>query len=293
VSALPTPASPLPDDLGNGSASVIPLLRVDAGLRDAVPEDERRFAERVLVVPRRELGPGQWSPEALLSDSSRPFAALLLHGVVTYDVMLGGRCSANLLGPGDLFRPWRSPETSLPCDARWTVGGDAAIAVLDERFLVTARRWPNLTAVIYERLADQLDAAMVRAAIVALPRVEERVLALFWQLADRWGVVRPDAVVVELSLTHALIGRLVGAQRPTVSLALHALAADGLLRRTPEGAWALAHDSRAPLESRIDHRLADGDGSGPHPVRERPAPPSRPAIHTAALHRDVRSGDGH
>jgi CRP/FNR family transcriptional regulator, cyclic AMP receptor protein len=80
----------------------------------------------------------------------------------------------------------------------------------------------------------------VCAAISAWPRVEERVLALFWQLADRWGVVRPDGVVIELALTHATIGHLVGAQRPTVSLALHALAEAGLLRRGDTGAWTLS-----------------------------------------------------
>jgi CRP/FNR family cyclic AMP-dependent transcriptional regulator len=292
VSTLSASAFPPRGDLVDAGASTVALLRADPGLRDAVPADERRFAERVLVVPHRELGLGPWSPETLLGDSSRPFAALLLEGIVTHDVMLGGRCSANLLGPGDLFRPWRSAETSLPCDARWTAGEAASIAVLDERFLVSARRWPELIAVIYERLAEQLDATMVRAAIVALPRVEERVLALFWQLADRWGVVHPEAVVVELSLTHALIGHLVGAQRPTVSLALHALAADGLLLRAPGGAWALAHDSRALLEPNPDHRTADS-GRCPRPLRERPVPPLRPAIHDAGRPRGAGSSHGH
>jgi CRP/FNR family cyclic AMP-dependent transcriptional regulator len=227
--------------------STTPLLRVDAALREAVPPDERRFADRVLVVPRRDLPDGQWSPDTLLGDSARPFAALVLRGLVTHDVILAGRSSANLLGPGDLFRPWRSADTSLPCDARWTATGGAAIALLDERFTAAARRWPGLSAVVYERLAGQLDDAAVRAAIVALPRVEERILALFWQLADRWGVVRPDCVLVRLALTHALIGQLVGARRPTVSLALQALTEEGLLRREAADAWLLHHDSCATL----------------------------------------------
>jgi CRP/FNR family transcriptional regulator, cyclic AMP receptor protein len=230
-----------------GSRSTVALLGVDAALREAVPHDERSFAEHVLVVPHRDLPDGQWSPDAILGDGERPFAALLLRGLVTHDLILAGRCSANLLGPGDLFRPWRSADTSLPCDARWTATGGAAIALLDERFATAARRWPGLSAVVYERMAEQLDAAAVRAAIVALPRVEERILAIFWQLADRRGVVRPDGVVVRLAVTHALIGRLVGARRPTVSLALQALAEDGLLRREAPNAWLLHHDSFAAL----------------------------------------------
>jgi CRP/FNR family transcriptional regulator, cyclic AMP receptor protein len=236
--------------------STVPLLRVDAALREAVPPEERRFADRVLVVPRRDLPDGQWSPDMLVGDSARPFAALVLHGLVTHDVVLAGRSSANLLGPGDLFRPWRSADTSLPCDARWTATAGAAIALLDERFTAAGRRWPGLSAVVYERLAEQLDDAAVRAAIVALPRVEERILALFWQLADRWGVVRPDCVVVRLALTHALIGQLIGARRPTVSLALQALTEEGLLRREAADTWLLHHDSCAALGP--DGRRVDG-----------------------------------
>jgi CRP/FNR family transcriptional regulator, cyclic AMP receptor protein len=264
------------DTTADGSASTVALLRVDPRLRDAVPADERGFAERVVVVPRRTLDPGLWEPAALVDRSVRPFAALLLSGVVTQQIMLAGRCSANILGPGDLFRPWPSGDTVLPCGTRWTVNGGAEIAVLDERFVMSARKWPGLSTVVYERLAEQLEAAAVRAAIIALPRVEERVLALFWQLADRWGVVTGEGVVVRLPLTHAVIGHLVGAQRPTVSLALQALAEAGLMHRGAHGAWTLAADSRAMLAAPCERfdtsaaagRLAppqDADGRAPAP----------------------------
>jgi CRP/FNR family cyclic AMP-dependent transcriptional regulator len=247
LSALPDPASALADGAAHMPLSTVALLRVDTRLREAVPADELPFAERVLVVPCRKIRDGQLSAEALVGDSVHPFAALLLRGLITHEVTLAGRCSANLLGPGDLFRPWRSADTPLPCEERWRATGDVAIAVLDERFAATARRWPGLSAVVHERLAEQLERAAVRGGIAGLPRVEQRVLALFWQLADRWGVVRPDGVVIELSLTHALIGHLVGAQRPTVSLALHALDEAGLVRREGTGAWTLAHDSLLTL----------------------------------------------
>jgi CRP-like cAMP-binding protein len=233
--------------------STVALLQVDARLRDAVPPEERRFAERALRVPRRDLEPGPWTPDELLDDGARPFAGLMLSGLITHDVILAGRASANLIAPGDVFRPWRFADTSLPCTARWVATDGAAIAVLDERFLAVARRWPGLSAVIHERLAEQVEAATLRAAIVGLPRVEQRVIALFWQLADRWGVVRAHGVDVELALTHELIGHLVGAQRPTVSLALHTLAEAGLLRRGETGVWTLDHDSWSTLSSTVDH----------------------------------------
>src|SRR5215207_7228178 len=224
----------------------VTLLRADRGLRDAIAAHEVAFAERVVIARRHDLDPGPWSPQMLVVKDEHPFAALLLRGVVTHEIMLAGRCSASLFGPGDCFRPWHAIDTALPCTARWETSG-AVIAVLDERFLTAARRWPGLAAVILERLAQQLDVSALRTAIVGLPRVEQRVLAAFWQLAERWGIVRPHGIVVRLALTHALIGHLVGAQRPTVSLALQALAEDGLLRRTEPTVWTLSHGSRDAL----------------------------------------------
>jgi CRP/FNR family cyclic AMP-dependent transcriptional regulator len=226
--------------------SRVALLRVDAGLRAAVPEREQPLAERAVLVPCHALGPGPWRTESLGADDDA-IAALIVRGLATREITIAGRRSADLLGPGDLFHPWSSSNPVVPTTSRFASGSSALIALLDGRFVAAARRWPQLFAVVHERLAEQLERATLRAAIMALPRVEQRILGMFWQLAERWGTVRPDGVVVELAVTHELIGQLIGAQRPTVSLALHALAAEGLLHRTSRGAWVLRHDSRAAL----------------------------------------------
>jgi CRP-like cAMP-binding protein len=102
--------------------------------------------------------------------------------------------------------------------------------------------------VIEARLTAQLEAAMLRTAIMSLPRAEHRILALMWQLADRWGVVTVEGVAVRLELTHELLGRLTGARRPTVSLALHLLEEQRALSRAAPGVWLLAHDSCEMIE---------------------------------------------
>lgn len=58
---------------------------------------------------------------------------------------------------------------------------------------------------------------------------------MLWHLADRWGRVTPDGVIVPLKLTHEALGRLVGAQRPTVTLALGELVASGRVTRALTG----------------------------------------------------------
>ena len=87
-----------------------------------------------------------------------------------------------------------------------------------------------------------------------LTRVDARLELLFWGLADRWGRVGPDGVVLELPLTHQVLGRLVGAQRPSVTTALSDLARRGVIERREDGAWILRGDPpgearRAPSAS--------------------------------------------
>lgn len=226
----------------------VALLDVDAALCAAVPVGDRPIARRVLTATRHELSAGPWEPADLLDGGRAPLGALLLGGVVIQEVVLAGRASAQLLGPGDVLRPWSSADTALPGFMLWTCAPGAAVVLLDDRFLTAARRWPELFAALHARLSDQLDDAARRTAVCGLPRVEDRLLALFWQLADRWGVVRPEGVVIRLSLTHELIGRLIAAKRPTVSLALSTLAVDGLLARDGAGAWTLAHASLDALD---------------------------------------------
>ena len=53
-------------------------------------------------------------------------------------------------------------------------------------------------------------------------------------------------MIVDVELTHQLLGRLVAAQRPTISLALSELAAAGPLTRSGTGGWRVAADAISP-----------------------------------------------
>jgi bacterioferritin len=77
-------------------------------------------------------------------------------------------------------------------------------------------------------------------AISQLTRVDRRLSALFWHLAERWGRVGGDGVVIPLALTHRILGQLVGRAEAD---RLHALcpssrSANELVRR-PDGSWLL------------------------------------------------------
>jgi hypothetical protein len=98
-------------------------------------------------------------------------------------------------------------------------------------------------------------------------RVDVRVLAYLWHLADRFGVVQPGAVKLDVPLTHAVLARLIGARRPTVTTALQRLIQLGYLHRDGR-AFVLAGDASSviELESRSPARdfalpLAETDGN--------------------------------
>ena len=117
-------------------------------------------------------------------------------------------------------------------------------------------RYPELTGQLVARALQRSRNLAANMAIVHQPRVDVRLHMLFWQLADRWGRVRRDGIIVPLRLTHAVLADLVAARRPTVSGALSELAERGLLRPT-DTAWLLAGDP--PGEMVELRRVAAGE----------------------------------
>jgi CRP/FNR family cyclic AMP-dependent transcriptional regulator len=157
------------------------------------------------------------------------------------ELHVAGSVGVELLGPGDLIRPWRweAAHDLLPLDARWSVLSPATVALLDRRVAVELSRWPEIIVWLLDRVAERSERVATSQAIAQLTGVDRRILALFLHLAERWGRVSPDGVVVPLALTHRLLGQLVGACRPTVSTALRTLADRGELLRRRDGSWLL------------------------------------------------------
>lgn len=162
---------------------------------------------------------------------------LVLSGLTSRTVVRGSPRSAELLGSADLIRSWAHDRRllSVPTSTARTVLEPAIVAVLDGRapHLPAGGRgsWPTSPSAQRSRwLALQL-------AIAHHKRVDTRLLLRFWHLADRWGQVRPEGVVLPLRTTHALVASLLGAQRPSVTSGLGALAAQGILVRRPDGFW--------------------------------------------------------
>jgi hypothetical protein len=152
-----------------------------------------------------------------------------------------GLMTAELLGPGDVVRPWQAggPAQLVPFDVRWTVLEETRFAVLDRRFAAALVQLPEVNAMLIDRLTERAQRLSLMQAISQLNGVDRRLLTLFWHLAERWGRVTRDGVQVSMAVPHRVLAQLVGARRPTVSTALTGLASRGELVRTPNGSWLL------------------------------------------------------
>ena len=145
-------------------------------------------------------------------------------------IHFGDRTAAELLGAGDVIQPWRGEdEELLACDIQWRALVPSRFALLDDAFARRAARWPQITAALLRRAGRRTRRLNLQRAIAAQPRLDVRLALLLWHLAGRWGKVEPGGIRVPLPLTHQLLGRLVGAERPSVSHALARLAEAGLV----------------------------------------------------------------
>ena len=233
-----------PSPLGLKAAS---LFDIDPELAERLDARQRNEARAHAIVAVADLPPGPWSPEPLVEAAARPFALMVVDGMLLRELLLAGSTATELLGPGDIVDHRAAEDALLPVEARWSVPEAARIAILDDRLLGILRPWPGVGRVLIDRAARREARLSTHRAIAQLPRVDERLLAFFAHLAERWGRVAAFGVVVPMQLTHETLGRLIGARRPTVSLSLKDLAADGLLERRNDGSWLLHYDAFARL----------------------------------------------
>ena len=230
----------------------IALLKADPELGEAIPAADRPTAERVLTVATLQLDTGPWTPAADIGDKPPAIGLLVVGGVLTRDLVFAGRTTTELLGAGDIIRPWvdDSQFEALPFEASWHAHATARVALLDARIAMACGRWPDLAAAISTRFVRRARNLAFQRAIAQIPRVDERLLVLLWSLAERWGRVGPEGVRLPLALPHRTLATLVGARRPSVTTALSGRARDGHVERTPEG-WMLYGDPAAVLPARV------------------------------------------
>ena len=215
------------------------VLVEDADLAEAITADRRAAAiesctAREIRIPVRD-GISESSP------LRNGLGILVLSGLLVRRVGIDGRFGAELLGEGDLLRPWQweSDSATLPLQMGWSIVEPARMALLDEDFVARClATFPELASPLVGRAMQRVRNLAVNMAIVHQARVDNRLHMLLWHLAGRWGRVKTEGTVVPFRLTHTLLADLVAARRPTVTSALSDLTRRGLIRSTGEE-WIL------------------------------------------------------
>ena len=228
------------------TAPRVPVFDVDPELAELLPPRELDAARSAALVTVLELPRGVWEPE----DQPLPAAGfLVLNGCLSRGIsVLDQPMAVDFLAHGDVLQPTTEPVmTSVPADASWSVLEPTRLARLDAGFLTSVQPWPQVVVSLLRRQERRSNWLAHVLAINHLPRVETRVLVLFWLFADRWGHRTGDGVSVPIPLTHLNIARLIGAQRPTVTTALNHLVQAGQLAHAGDGHWTLHGDPPAQL----------------------------------------------
>jgi CRP/FNR family cyclic AMP-dependent transcriptional regulator len=223
------------------------LVDLDPSLFDGVSPRELRSA-RDIGAHVIELEPGRWEPNTSKRDAA--LGLLVIDGLLARTVAVDREVAIELVGPGDLIRPWEAGQDEdllVPCPVGWIVLQPTRIAMLGRQVAAAAADSPALVMSLLERTARRTRSQGIVGAIAHLRHIDLRILVLLTHLAERWGRVTPDGIVVPLQLTHRRIAMLVGAQRPTVTAALSRMAAESVVVRTPERGFLLTDRARERL----------------------------------------------
>jgi CRP-like cAMP-binding protein len=222
-------------------------LREDPDLGTGIPDSDRNWAVEQCVVPALSIAPGDWDLRDI-QDLTQGIGVLILDGLLLRRVGVDGRFGGELVGEGDLLRPWEGEDvdSTLPYSTGWRALSRTRLAVLDGRATARMCRYPTMIGAITGRALERARRLALMMAIIHHPRIDVRLHMLFWHLADRWGRVGRDGVILEMGLSHTVLADLIAAQRPSVTGSLKKLSESGLIESTDRG-WVLTGEPPGEL----------------------------------------------
>lgn len=243
----------------DGMDSSLDLIRVfeyDPELLEDLDGPLAMHLRQRVAARRVWADPGIWEPTFTPDELVGHLGLLIIDGLLIRTVTLGGRECSEVVGPGDLIRPWDADApVSVESGCRWRALQPTTFAVLDRSFAVTVARWPTITSQLLARSTRRCRMLVYQATIAHVRHAETRITLALWHLADRWGKVTPDGVRVPVPLTHQLLAQLTCLQRPTVSAAIGHLTEAGKISRHRDGGWLLHGEPPGPEVALSQRRL--------------------------------------
>lgn len=224
------------------------MLDVDAKLAAVIAPRERRRAVEASRAPVRFLSAGEWEFEP--APETMSLGALILKGMVVLRMDFAGRTHLEVLGDGDVLNPWRlATDTPLQEQTQIHVMQSGYLALLDRRFVLQMTPWPEIFVELMRREIWRTRRMMLQACILSRSRVDERLEFMLWRLAEQFGRMTRDGLLVRLPFTHLQLAEMIAARRSTVSVAAGRLLAEDRIRRPGRNQWLLPHRELTRLKT--------------------------------------------
>jgi hypothetical protein len=224
--------------------TTVRIVEMDTTLCGELSDELLETASQQLLARTMWVEAGRWDPLAgeLPAGFDAWLGLLVIDGLLVREVEFDGLRCCELLGPGDVLRPWDEDDGAglLECHTSWRVLETTRVALLDGKFAHRASRWPTVTNELLQRSLRRSRAQSILLAVTQARRADVRLRALFAHLADRWGRVTPEGIVLPMRLTHAVIAQLTGLRRPSVSISLGELERAGEILRLSRDSWLIA-----------------------------------------------------
>jgi CRP-like cAMP-binding protein len=123
-------------------------------------------------------------------------------------------------------------------ETHWTVLAPLRLLVLDRSFAHRMAPFPEVSVALAARAMQRARDLAIRLSIAQFSRVDDRLTLLLWHLAERWGTVQAEGVLLRLPLTHEVLSQLIAVRRPSVTVGLGELRRRGAVETVP-GGWLL------------------------------------------------------
>lgn len=215
------------------------LLDAEPSLARGIERSVLDDAREKLVAEVRRVDPGEWEDAHRAPPSPLFIGYLILEGAFTREITVSSRPSLELLGPGDLIRPWVVPRALdvMHVTDEWSLISIGHVAVIGAEFHEQAMGFPTILTVLMDRVVARARWLGFQVALSQLTRIDHRLLLTFRYVAERWGVKEPRGTRIPIRLSHRNLAAMIGARRPKVSSALTALAGKGLIEQAADGTW--------------------------------------------------------
>lgn len=221
------------------SEGMVRLLDAEPSLARGIDLRALDDAREQLTVEVTRLAQGSWEEASKKPASPLFLGYLILEGAFTREIVVSSRPSIELLGPGDLIRPWVVPDAleAMHVTDEWSLLSDGHVAIIGEDFHEQASDFPTILTALMDRVVGRARWLGFQVALSQLTRIDHRLILTFRYVSERWGVPAGRGVRIPIRLSHRSIAALIGARRPKVSSALTALADQGLIEQGSDGTW--------------------------------------------------------